>query len=77
MKNIIAKINKICEEGLIKNDVSSLEPISNSDVLELIEEPEGVQDLPLTNFTGGVLEEIDAEGERSTNPDKPDYDSLR
>lgn len=50
---------------------------SNADILQIIDEPEIIQDLPLGNFTGGLIEELDAEGERNVNPDKPDYDALK
>lgn len=50
---------------------------SSMDILQMIDEPEIIQDLPLGNFTGGLLEELDVEGERNVNPDRPDYESLK
>lgn len=47
------------------------------DIFSIVEDQEKIQTMALGKYTGGLIEELDVEGERNVNPYKPDYETLR
>lgn len=75
LDSVVDCSNLLCI-GFFKADVDRIEN-GNPIILQIADESDAGQDLLLRNYTGGLLEECDSEGERILNPDKPDYDALK